>query len=122
MVLRTLVAITAIALVSLVTPSDAQAQRYGAIAYSPATGAHGWAYSHPSRRSAGRRALRGCRQYAGDCRVVVWTRNTCAALAIGRGNAAGWAWNTSLRRAQRNALRQCRARAGGCVVRRWICN
>jgi hypothetical protein len=44
----------------------AAADNYGAIAYSPSTGAHGWSYDYGSRSAAENVALAGCRKHAGD--------------------------------------------------------
>ena len=63
----------------------AQAKEYyGAIAYSLGTGAHGWANNHPSRagcRKSGARAIAASSRK--DCKVVVWFKNACGALAVG---------------------------------------
>jgi serine/threonine-protein kinase len=94
---------------------------YGAIAYSPSTGAYGWSYDHVSQASAVSAALAECSQRAGDCQVPLWFRNACGALAVGSGGGFGTGWGTSRGIAERYALRVCRQHAGSCSVRRWVC-
>lgn len=94
--------------------------RYGAIAYSPSTRAHGWAYDYASRRDAERRALSRCGRHARDCIVPVWFRNACGALAIGF-DGYGTGWGESRKQARTYALESCRRYSGGCSVVRWVC-
>jgi len=98
----------------------AAANNYGAIAYSPSTRAHGWAYDYPSRAAAERAALANCRRQASDCTVPIWFRNACGALAIGP-NGYGTGWGTSRGLAERYALSSCRRHSSGCAVTRWVC-
>jgi len=102
-------------------PSASAAQEYyGAIAYSPANRAHGWAYDYPSRRDAERRALALCRRHAEDCIVPVWFRNACGALAVG-AEGYGTGWGSSRKSAEGQAIQSCRRYSGGCAVVRWVC-
>ena len=101
---------------------SAQAQSsYGAIAYSPATGAHGYSYDFNSRRTAEKRALNGCFQHANDCFVVVWFENACGALAVGN-NGYGYGWAGSRAGAERHALNGCFKNTRNCGIRRWVCS
>jgi hypothetical protein len=93
---------------------------FGAIAYSPSTRAHGWAYDYTSRADAERRAMAKCQRHARDCFVPVWFRNACGALAIGF-EGYGTGWGASRRLAETYALQSCRRYSGGCWVVRWIC-
>lgn len=101
--------------------SRAAAQDYfGAIAFSPKTRAHGWAYDYASRSEAQARAMSECRRHAGDCVDAVWFRNACGALAVGsKAFGAGWGSNRNL--AERSALQSCRRFSDDCSVIRWIC-
>jgi serine/threonine-protein kinase len=93
---------------------------FGAIAYSPATRAHGWAFDYASRAEAERRALAKCGRHARDCFVPVWFRNACGALAIGfEGYGSGWGASRKL--AENYALQSCQRYSGGCWVVRWVC-
>lgn len=56
-------------------------RQYGAIAYSSATGAHGYSFDYANRESAQARALSEC---GADCKIAVWFNNACAALAVGQ--------------------------------------
>jgi len=105
----------------LALPTIAEAHGFGAIAYSRSTGSFGWSDDFDSRYGAEVRALNGCRAYAGDCRVVVWVLNSCAALASGRTGGFGFAWHASRRVARSRALRQCRRNDRGCRIRKTIC-
>jgi hypothetical protein len=71
-------------------PSSAD-QRYGTIAYSPATGTQGWAHDYNSKDAAEAAAITNCRLQANDCSVPVSFRNGCGALAVGSTNfGSGW--------------------------------
>src|SRR4051812_22619925 len=66
---------------------------YAAIAYSPATGNHGYAYNHGSRAAAEAAALRYCK--GDDARIVTWVNNGFCALAVGDDQSAwgvGWSF------------------------------
>jgi hypothetical protein len=93
---------------------------YGAIAYSPSTGAHGWSTDYPSRGEAETVALQNCGKHAGDCTVPIWFRNACGALAVGSGGY-GSGWGTSRQLAENYARQTCRKFTGNCQIRRWVC-
>jgi hypothetical protein len=95
-------------------------QFFGAIAYSPSTRAHGWAFDYTSRVDAEKRAMAKCQRHARDCFVPVWFRNACGALAIGF-DGYGTGWGASRRLAETYALQSCRRYSGGCWVVRWVC-
>ena len=99
----------------------AAADYFGAIAYSPNTGSHGYSYDYGSRREAEAYAMNQCRKYAGDCRVAIWFRNACGALAIGNNGGWGSGWGDSRQRAEYEAINSCRQHAGNCGIRRWAC-
>ncbi|MDJ0621281.1 MAG: DUF4189 domain-containing protein [Calothrix sp. MO_192.B10] len=97
--------------------------KYAAIAYSLSTGATGYGKDYATQGAAKRAALRLCESYsgAGDCKLVVSAKNSCAVLATASNRAYGWARNTSLLLAQQNALGQCNARGSNCKLRHSIC-
>jgi hypothetical protein len=116
-------AVSTLSLIGLVLSlgaGRAAADNYGAIAYSPSTGAHGWSFDYGSRVAAENAALANCRQHATDCSVPIWFRNACGALAVGP-NGYGSGWGTSRSIAERLALKICRQNSGGCTIRRWAC-
>jgi hypothetical protein len=93
---------------------------YGAIADSPSTRAHGWAKDHPSRETAERASISGCRKHADDCSAVLWFKNACGALATGP-KGAGWAWDQTQTLADQGALSACAKHSSACTVKRRIC-
>ncbi len=94
---------------------------YGAIAYSPSTGAHGWSNDYGSRSGAESAALSNCRRHASDCVVPIWFRNACGALAVASGGGYGSGWGTSRGLAERYAMRSCRGQNSSCSILRWVC-
>lgn len=101
--------------------AEARADNYGAIAYSPRTGAVGWSYDHPSRRRAERVAMGNCMNYAGDCRIATYFSNACGAVA--RASNGGWGadWGDDRESAESNALEACYNHGNNCRVVRWAC-
>lgn len=96
------------------------ANRFGAIAYSVGTTAHGWAYDYPTREAAEAAALTNCRQHAADCSIPIWFQNACGALAVGtNGYGSGWGVDRPL--AETYALQSCGQYTSNCAVRRWVC-
>jgi hypothetical protein len=108
-------------LLSLAMPVAAlAADHYGAIAYSPAKRAHGWAKDHPSREAAERAAVAACGKHAADCQPVLWFKNACGALATGP-KGAGWAWNPDQQTADTAALGVCGKHSKACTVKQRVC-
>lgn len=102
--------------------STAQADNFGAIAYSPAASSHGYSYNYATQWAAENRALQECERYSGmgDCRIIVWFKNGCGALAEGNGGyGSGWGATRAL--AERNALQSCSQYAYNCRITRWVC-
>ena len=102
--------------------SGASAENFGAIADSENTGSYGYSYDYEHRRGAENRALNECFDTgADDCRVVIWFKNGCGALAIGN-DGAGWGWAGGHRRqAEENALNGCYDYTNGCEIVLWVC-
>ncbi len=63
---------------------------YGAVAYSPSTGAFGYAWDCGSRGMAEQVALSNCP--ASDARIVGWVQDGWLVLAIGENNSYGVGW------------------------------
>lgn len=116
---HTLLAVLSL-LFSLLAPALAAADSYGAIAYSPTTRADGWSHSFSTRRDAERRALGECD--ASDCRVAIWFKNGCGALAVGNRGGWGSGWGGDRRRAEYEAVNSCNRYTRGCRVTRWVCS
>lgn len=64
---------------------------FGAIAYSPGSGAWGESHMYDSERGAVQKALSECAESASDCRIVVTYRNGCAAVATGKRGSVSYA-------------------------------
>ena len=93
---------------------------YGAIAYSPSDGARGWSFDYSSRAAAEQRAVSECSQHGRGCKVILWFRNACGALAIG-SNGYGSGWGTDESIADRYALETCAKYTSNCSVVRRVC-
>lgn len=102
--------------------SNAHADNYGAIAYSQAVSAHGYSYNYASQLAAENRALNECERHSGmgDCKILVWFKNGCGALAEGAGGY-GSGWGANRRLAERYALQSCSQYAYNCRITRWVC-
>lgn len=93
----------------------ANEDNFGAIATSD-SGAWGYGYDYPSRAQAERAALEECGD--ADCRVQVWFKNACGAVAKD-GTNLGWGWAGSRQEAEANAMSECGT--GACRVVTWAC-
>jgi hypothetical protein len=98
--------------------------RFGAISYSPTTGASGWGTGFTTLFGAQNEAYLQCSVNAFDCRNLMWFANSCAALSVSATNkaAVGWAWNTSAYAAAVNAQTQCSFYAADCVPQIQVCS
>jgi serine/threonine-protein kinase len=81
---------------------------FGAIAYSPGSGASGWSNGYSTRNSAEARAIQECG--GGDCFTAVWFQSQCGALARASINQWGWGLGGSQSVAESAALSTCAAR------------
>lgn len=102
--------------------ASARADSFGAISLSPSTGATGWSHDFRSRWEAEDAAQSYCYRNARDCRVAIWFKNSCGAVA--RGPDGGWGadWAENSRQAQRAALAACSRHSYNCQVVRWQCS
>ena len=91
---------------------------FGAIAFSSSSGATGYSYDYDSRDGAEERALQEC---GPGCKVVLWFKNACGALAVGEGSGYGTGWASSRSEAENLAMGYCRQNTGGCEISRWVC-
>jgi hypothetical protein len=114
-------AILILAVAVMVSAGGAWADdHFGAIAYSPTSGADGYAMDYSSQAGAEDRALSECTARGEGCQSVLWFRNACGALAVGPD---GWgaAWGDDQEAAEDNALDQCKGHSENCAVKRWAC-
>ena len=100
-------------------PTEANADNYGAIAYSSSSGRYGYSYDWGSRADAENYARSQCGST--DCAVKVWFKNACGALAVGQNGGLGWGWSGSRGAAESTALNECQSRTGGCSIKSWAC-
>lgn len=115
--IRLVVVAATIAALSLPLAAPAAADAaYGAIAVNRKTGAYGVSFSYGTLRAARRRALAECR---GNCRVIVWVRNRCAAVVETPTRYVAGVGSTK-RRAARNARRRANNRTARRVA--WTCS
>lgn len=90
-------------------------QLFGAIAFSPRTGAHGWSIGYATRGEAEENAQTNCLKHASDCQLATWFRDACGALAVGR-NGWGADWGNTQQEAETAAINACRQHTRNCRV------
>ena len=100
----------------------ASAAEFGAIAYSPGTGSYGYSHNYATRGQAERVAQSSCLNYAGDCRVIVYFYNACAALAVGRSFGYGYGYAPGPKQSRAIAMANCRNNDRGCRVVETVCS
>lgn len=113
-----LAAFAALAFVS--TP--AMAQGWGAIAFSPSTGATGYTWNNVNEVDAELRALEFCDRNASDCESAITFRNGCGAVAWGENGGWGSYRDTDEESARQGAMNQCSLNDDGCEIVRWQCS
>jgi hypothetical protein len=74
---------------------QAWAEKYGAIAYSPATGKYGYSSDCATRAGAEKLALSNC--IASDARIAIWVKDGWAALYRNSNGAWHSAWSGNSR-------------------------
>ncbi|MCP2277603.1 DUF4189 domain-containing protein [Nocardia amikacinitolerans] len=80
-------------------PAAADQDKWGAIAYSPSTGATGGARNYSTKARAERAAVDTCDK--SDCRVMLNFVNKCGAVARASDNS--WSWGRGPTRADATA-------------------
>jgi len=103
-------------------PAGAASDQYGAIAFSKSTSAHGHSYDYFNKASAEKRAVSECNKRAGtdDCKVVIWFKNACGALAVG-DSGSGAEWGENLDVALVKSLASCVQISSHCEIISWAC-
>jgi len=91
----------------------------GAIAYSRSTGSYGYSIDYATRIEAENEALGQCGW--GDCEVLVWFQNNCAALSKGH-KGIGYAYGATVDEAEAIALDKCTDYTYDCEIVCSICN
>jgi hypothetical protein len=98
------------------------ANSYGAIAYSQNTGSYGWSTDFSSQRAAEQGALARCRERGNDCKIAVWFRDACGALAVGGDGGWGSDWGRNLQAAENKAVHACTGYSYNCRIIVSKCN
>jgi hypothetical protein len=111
----------AAAVILLTAGTAVSADNFGAIAFSQATGGYGSSYDYGTRRAAEARAMSECNSRNRGCKVAIWFKNSCGAVATGSNNGWGSAWACSPDGAQRSAITYCRQNTRNCQVLAWAC-
>ncbi|MCY0095088.1 DUF4189 domain-containing protein [Hoeflea ulvae] len=106
--------------VIFMTSAASHADNFGAIAFSQSSGAYGTSYDYSSRRDAENRAMTECRTRSRGCKVAIWFRNACGAVATG-ANGWGSAWAGNRQQAERAAKQNCSKHTNGCRTLAWSC-
>ncbi len=89
---------------------------WAAIATNQANNIWGGSWNYPTKAQAEARALQECGERGGtSCRVRVWSRNECIAIARSPGSSR-LAWGASTSRAQAKALAISTCGNGACSV------
>ena len=104
-------------------PTAEAAVKFGAIAFSPKSGAEGYGENYKTREDAEKRAMTECteRSEGKPCDVVSWCQNACCALAVGKGNGWGGFWGATKDKAEAAALEKCSEQTTSCKIRRSLC-
>ncbi|HGY5554687.1 MAG: DUF4189 domain-containing protein [Prochlorococcus sp.] len=92
------------------------------MAFSQDTGASGSAWNYEAKWQAENRSLRECSKHGRGCKVVLWFRNACGALATSPGNGYGTQWNSGEYGARSGALRECRKYNRTCSIKTSFCS
>lgn len=97
-------------------PGPGSSRIYGAIAYSPASGAFGYSDNYGSESQADYRALSECGKT--DCVVASWFYNNCGAVVTSDNGSWGGGHGASVSSAIRDAENACTQHGGtACVVK-----
>ncbi len=95
------------------------ADTYAAIALSKASGAYGYGNGFGSRDEAEERALQEC---GAGCTIVLWVKNQCAGLAVGRGHGYGTYMGANERIVGDGSLNACEGYTSDCEVKVTVCS
>ena len=96
--------------------------RYGALAYGPQSGAHGWSYDYGNADAARARAFAECLVHARDCQIVASFYGGCGAVAAAQDGTVTWGHSATRLGAEIAAQRHCQQQATGCEVKVWACS
>jgi serine/threonine-protein kinase len=92
---------------------------FQAIAFSTKTGEFGFSNDYSTREEADKAAIEHCN--ASDCKILIWSRNACASLAIGDRNGFGTNWAKDQKESESKALEVCSNYTKNCKILKTIC-
>lgn len=102
---------------------------FGALAIDRNKGSrYGWAVNYGTQTEADAMALSECESKGGNCELVMWFKNACAAYVADQqtsSTAYGWAWHVKGRETAKSMAKgECVKRGGlssRCITRVWGC-
>jgi len=95
---------------------------YNAIAVS-SNGVWGYGKNYSSKAAAFNAALNECSYRGTNCKVAVWSRNGCVALAMTARNGYGTGWGSTRGSTQSAALQSCSSYGNAnCEIKLSICS
>lgn len=92
---------------------------FQAIAFSSKSGAFGFSFNQKNQEQAEELAISYCKQK--DCKIVIWSKDACSSLAVGKNNAYGTSWNTNQTESEKKALDNCKKFGKNCKIRTSAC-
>jgi hypothetical protein len=91
---------------NLLNENQRRQATFGAIAYSPSSGAFGWAWNQTQIEDARNAAIRSC--IRNDCAgYVLWFKDGFGAVAKNQSGAWATSWGTTQTEAERGAVNRC---------------
>jgi uncharacterized protein DUF4189 len=105
--------------IGVLVSGSVAAETYAAIAFSQANGYFGYANRYDTQDGAEERALQECGE---SCEIVIWARDSCAALFVGSGYGYGVAWSTDEDETVQNASDECEANTTECELKAMVCS
>ena len=103
------------------TPALAKHKTFGAIAFSQDSGAYASTWGHTTREGAEATALTLCTENGPGCKVVIWARGACAAIATSPSYGFGAKWAPERGRAEIKALKTCLEYNDTCEILTSMC-
>ena len=94
----------ALCALSIIGPAVGQSDRYAAVAFSPSTGAYGYANGYSTKNAAIARARQECGE---PDAVAKWAKNAWLALAVSGDGGYGSGWGTTAGKAREMAVESC---------------
>jgi predicted secreted Zn-dependent protease len=91
-----------------------EANSFQSIAYSQNNNSYGFSFGQISKEVAEKIAVENCPDE--DCKIVMWSKNSCASLAVGLNNGYGVAWDSEKSISEKKALNNCKNFTKNCKI------